>query len=120
MRRIGVESGFIPADGEAVLRRGLSNVDIVDAVFPLERLRARKMPEEISYLRQASERVVDAMKATFKKHCVPGATKLDVVEKLRQEEVNRGLVFDYCLMTAGASLNRAPSEQKLATGSAKA
>jgi Xaa-Pro aminopeptidase len=116
VRRIGVESGFLPADGEAVLRKSLSNVDIVDAVFPLERLRARKTPEEIGYLREASERVVEAMKATFTKHCVPGATKLKVVEKLRQEEVNRNLVFDYCLMTAGTSLNRAPSEQRLAAG----
>jgi Xaa-Pro aminopeptidase len=41
---------------------------------------------------------------------------LEVVEALRREEVNRGLVFDYCLMTAGTSLNRAPSEQKLAKG----
>jgi Xaa-Pro aminopeptidase len=116
VRRVAVESGFIPADGEAALRSALSNVDIVDAVFPLERLRARKTPEEISYLREASERVVDAMLTTFQKHCVPGATKLHVVEKLRQEEVLRELVFDYCLMTAGTSLNRAPSEQRLAAG----
>jgi Xaa-Pro aminopeptidase len=99
-----------------VLRQGLANCEIVDAVFPLERLRARKSPEEVAYLRQASERVVDAMLATFNKHCVPGATKLDVVEALRSEEVSRGLVFDYCLMTAGTSLNRAPSEQRLAAG----
>ncbi len=116
VRRIGVESGFIPADGEAVLRKGLANVDIVDAVFPLERLRARKTPEEIGYLRQASERVIDAMAVTFKKHCVAGATKLEVVEKLRQEEVMRGLVFDYCLMTRGTSLNRAPSDERLVEG----
>ncbi len=116
VRRIGIESGFIPADGEAVLRRGLSNVDIVDAVFPLERLRAIKTPEEIGYLREASERVVDSMIATFTKHCKPGATKLEVVEKLRQEEVNRSLVFDYCLITAGTSLNRAPSDQVLKAG----
>ena len=116
VRRIGVESGFLPADGEAVLRQGLSNVDIVDAVFPMERLRARKTPEEIGYLREASERVVDAMKTTFAKHCVPGATKAEVVEKLRQEEVMRHLVFDYCLITAGASLNRAPSDQRLVAG----
>ena len=116
VRRIGVESGFLPADGEAVLRQGLSNVDIVDAVFPMERLRARKTPEEIGYLREASERVVDAMKTTFAKHCVPGTTKAEVVEKLRQEEVMRHLVFDYCLITAGTSLNRAPSDQRLVAG----
>jgi Xaa-Pro aminopeptidase len=116
VRRIGVESGFLPADAEAVLRRGISNVDVVDAVFPLERLRAKKSPEEISYLRTASERVVDSMMTTFKKHCAPGATKLEVVEALRREEVNRGLGFDYCLMTVGTSLNRAPSEQTLNPG----
>jgi Xaa-Pro aminopeptidase len=116
IRRIGVESGFLPADADAVLRANMSDVDVVDAVFPLERLRARKTPEEIGHLRQASQRVVAAMQATFQQHCVPGATKLEVVEALRREEVNRGLVFDYCLMTAGTSLNRAPSAQKLATG----
>jgi Xaa-Pro aminopeptidase len=114
IRRIGVESGFLPADADAVLRASMSNVDIVDAVFPLERLRARKTPDEIGYLRESSQRVVSAMVATFQQHCVPGATKLEVVEALRREEVNRGLVFDYCLMTAGTSLNRAPSEQTLA------
>ena len=56
------------------------------------------------------------MMTTFKKHCVPGATKLEVVEALRREEVNRGLIFDYCLMTVGTSLNRAPSEQRLQMG----
>ena len=116
VRRIAVEQGFIPADAEAVLRRGLSNVDIVDAVLPLERLRARKTPEEQAWLKLASERVVDAMQATFTTHCVPGATKADVVEKLRQEEALRGLVFDYCLITAGTSLNRAPSGQVIKAG----
>lgn len=116
VRRIGVESGFLPADADAVLRRGVANADVVDAVFPLERLRAKKTPEEIGYLREASERVVDSMMTTFQKHCVPGATKLEVVEAIRREEVNRGLVFDYCLMTVGTSLNRAPSEQTLAKG----
>lgn len=116
VRRVGVESGFIPTDGEDVLRRGLSNVDIVDAVFPMERLRARKTAEEIVYLREASERVVDAMQTVFKTHCRPGVSKLELTEALRREEVNRGLVFDYLLITAGTSLNRAPSEQRLAAG----
>jgi Xaa-Pro aminopeptidase len=116
LRRVGVETAFIPADAEAALRRGLSNVELVDAVVPLERLRARKTPEEIVYLREASERVVDAMLTTFREHCVPGVTKAEVVEQLRREEVKRGLVFDYCLITAGRSLNRSPSDQRLAAG----
>jgi len=116
VRRVGVESAFLPADGEAVLRQGLANCDIVDAVFPLERLRARKTAEEIGYLRHASERVVDAMLATFKQ-VKPGVAKHEIAETLRREEVNRGLVFDYLLHTAGSSLNRAPSsEQRLADG----
>jgi Xaa-Pro aminopeptidase len=115
IRTIGVESAFLPADAQAVLRQGLANVDIVDALVPLERLRARKTPQEIEYLREASERVVESMRATLKA-CKPGVTKYEVAEMLRREEVNRGLVFDYCLIAAGASLNRAPSEQRLAAG----
>jgi Xaa-Pro aminopeptidase len=46
----------------------------------------------------------------------PGTTKAELAEMLRREEVNRGLVFDYCLITAGTSLNRAPSEQRLEPG----
>jgi len=115
VRRIGVESAFLPADADAVLRKDLSNCDVVDAVFPLERLRACKTAEEIGYLQEASERVVAAMLATFAQ-LRPGMTKQDVTETLRREEVNRGLVFDYLLLTAGTSLNRAPSDQRLAVG----
>jgi len=116
VRRVGAELAFLPADGEAVLRQTLANCDIVDAVFPLERLRARKTREEIGYLREASERVVDAMMATFKQ-VKPGVTKHAVAETLRREEVNRGLVFDYLLHTAGTSLNRSPlSDQSFKDG----
>jgi Xaa-Pro aminopeptidase len=115
VRRVGVESAFLPADAEAALRRNLSNTDVIDAVFPLERLRAVKAPEEIGYLREASERVVASMLVAFKQ-CAPGKTKQEIFETLRREEVNRGLVFDYCLITAGTSLNRAPSDQRLQAG----
>src|SRR5512145_251645 len=74
VRRVGAELAFLPADGAAALRQGLSNVDIVDANFPLERLRARKTPEEIGMLREASERVVDAMLATIRQ-VKPGIAK---------------------------------------------
>jgi Xaa-Pro aminopeptidase len=116
VRRVGIETAFLPTDANDRLRRGLSNIEVIDANFPLERLRARKTADEVAYLREASERVVDAMKVTFEKHCVPGATKAEVVEALRREEVERGLVFDYCLITAGTSLNRSPSEQRIEKG----
>jgi Xaa-Pro aminopeptidase len=114
--RIGVEAPFLPADADNALRQELDGAKIDDAVFPLERLRARKTPAEIELLREATERVVDAMLATFKSHCVAGASKLEIAEALRREEVDRGLVFDYLLITAGTSLNRAPSEQRLKAG----
>jgi len=115
IRTIAVEAPFLPSDADAVLRNALGNCRIADAVFPLERLRARKTLEELRLLREASERVVDAMLSVF--HQVrPGMPKTEMVEMLRREEVLRGLTFEYCLNTAGTSLNRAPSEQKLAKG----
>jgi hypothetical protein len=108
VRRVGVEMPFIPADAAAVLRQNLPNIDVADATVPLERLRVRKTPHEIALLRKASEDVVASMTAVFKQ-CRPGMTKEELFETQRREEVNRGLVFDYCLLTAGTSLNRATS-----------
>jgi Xaa-Pro aminopeptidase len=115
VRRVGIEAAFLPADAEEVLRRSLSNVDVVDAFFPLERLRAVKSPMEIEFLRIASERVVESMNAVFAQ-CAPGRTKQELADALRVAEVTRGLAFDYCLIAAGTSLNRAPSSQKLLPG----
>lgn len=107
--RIAVERAFLPADAEGALREALPQAEIVDALVPLERLRARKTPAEIALMREASERVVDAMLAVMT-GTPPGRTKREIVEALRREEVTRGLEFEYCLITAGTSLNRAPSD----------
>jgi len=115
IRRIGIEAAFLPTDAEKVLRQNLGNTEIVDGYFPLERLRAVKTPRELALLREASERVVASMQATFAR-CRPGMTKIEVVDILRKQEVERDLTFEYCLGTAGTSLNRAPSEQKLQIG----
>ena len=115
IRTIGVESAFLPADCDAVIRQGLGNCEIVDALFPLERLRARKTPEELALLREASERVVASMLTVFGT-CAPGDTKRELVERLRRDEVNSGMTFEYCLITAGTGLNRAPSDQRLQAG----
>jgi Xaa-Pro aminopeptidase len=55
--------------------------------------------------------VIDSMLAVIAKHG-PGATKYELTEALRREETSRGLIFDYCLITAGSSLNRAPSDEQ--------
>ena len=114
-RRIGAELGFLPVDAGAALRNAFPDSEVVDALFVLERLRAVKSPEELRKLRIASERVIESMLAVIANHG-PGATKRELTEALRREETNRGLTFDYCLITAGSSLNRAPSEQKWGKG----
>ena len=113
--RIGVELAFIPANSEATLRKTLPDADIKDALFVLERLRVRKTSEELEKLRLASELVIDSMLAMIGSHGA-GATKAELTEALRREETSRGLVFDYCLITAGSSHNRAPSDQRWEKG----
>jgi Xaa-Pro aminopeptidase len=113
--RIGVEMPFLPLDAANVLQAAFAGSKLIDATMPLERLRARKTAAELALLKAASERVVASMQATFAA-ARPGMTKHDVVAQLRREETNRGLNFEYCLISAGTSLNRAPSDQVLAAG----
>jgi Xaa-Pro aminopeptidase len=113
--KIGVEMPFLPLDAGDVLRAAFPDSTLVDSTVPLERLRARKTPAELALLKEASERVVASMQATFAA-CRPGMTKHEVVGQLRREETNRGLNFEYCLISAGASLNRAPSDYVLEKG----
>ena len=108
--RIGVEMPFLPADAYAVLRDAFPSARIVDAVPLLERLRAVKSPAELDQLRHASEQVIKAMLAVFAQGA--GSTKRNLVEALRREQVGRGLDFDYCLITAGSSHNRAATDQR--------
>ena len=114
-KRIGIETAFIPLNSAAVLRKAFPNAETVDALFVLERLRARKTPQELEMLKIASDAVINSMEAVFK-NFGPGATKNELTEALRREETQRGLTFDYCLIAAGSSLNRAPSDQRWEKG----
>ena len=114
-KRIAAEFGFLPYDAANVLRAAFPDADWVDALFVLERQRAKKSAAELATLKTASEAVLDSMKAVIAQHG-PGATKAEVVEALRREETNRGLTFEYCLITCGTSLNRAPSDQRWEQG----
>jgi Xaa-Pro aminopeptidase len=113
--RIGVEMAFVPLDAGMVLRRAFPEVEIADALVVLERQRARKNADELEKLRIASDSVIDSMLAVVANHG-PGTTKLELTEALRREETDRGLTFEYCLIAAGASHNRAPSGQKWQEG----
>jgi len=115
LARIGIEQSFLPFDAANLLRDAFPDAEWADAVVPLERLRARKTAAELTLLREASERVVASMQQAFAA-CRPGMTKRDLVELLRRAEVERGLTFEYCLITAGGSLNRAVSDQVIAAG----
>ena len=114
-RRVGIETTFMPMDAGAALRAAMPDSEIKDALVVLERQRLRKSPEELAMLRSASEKVIDSMMAVIANHG-PGSTKAEIAEALRREEVNRGLTFEYCLIAAGTSHNRAPSEQRWEKG----
>jgi Xaa-Pro aminopeptidase len=108
--RIGIEPGFMPSDASDLLRELLADASWVDASGMLERLRAIKGKAELDLLREASELITDAMIAAIA-WAGEGSTKEEIIECLRREETNRGLQFEYCLLTLGASLNRASSTQ---------
>lgn len=108
--RIGLEPGFVPHDAWATLQGELGDATLVDATHMLERLRMIKTPEELAQLRRASELITDSMLAVFASQR-EGSSKGDIVERLRREETNRGLTFEYALITLGASHNRAVSPQ---------
>ncbi len=114
-KRIAAEFGFLPYDASIVLRNAFPDADWVDALFVLERQRLKKSADELKKLKLASEAVLASMQAVIA-GAKPGTSKADVVEALRREETNRGLIFEYCLITAGTSMNRAPSEQKWEKG----
>jgi Xaa-Pro aminopeptidase len=108
--RIGIEAAFLPADAWGALAGRFGAGSLVDALFPLERLRARKSARELAILREASEKMIDAMLAVIEAHGA-GTTTRELAEALRLEETRRGLTFEYCLVTSGAGFNRAPSDQ---------
>ncbi|MFN7595708.1 MAG: M24 family metallopeptidase, partial [Cereibacter sp.] len=106
----GIEPGFLPVDAWQVLAGALGADRLADATGMLEQMRAIKTPAELDLLRQASELITDAMGATMAA-AAEGWTKHRIIEDLRRQETQRGLHFDYCLLTLGASHNRAGSQQ---------
>src|SRR5439155_23643842 len=107
---IGAELSFLPVDAGQALQGAFAGSAVKDVLFVLERMRSVKTPDELAKLKVASEAVISSMQAVIANHA-PGASKAELTEALRREETNRGLTFEYCLIAAGTSLNRAPSEQ---------
>ena len=113
-QRIGIEPSFLPSDADSILRREMP-CELVDAHFPLERLRCQKTPRELALMAQAVERVLRSL-APGLQSCQRGVTKRYLAEALRREQTSLGLAFEYCFISAGTSLNRIPSDQQLENG----
>jgi len=113
--RIGIEPAFLPSDAYIAFRKALPDARVFDATPTFERLRALKTPEELAKLRKASDLITESMLATIAASH-EGSTKAEIIERLRREETDRGLQFEYCLLTLGSSHNRAASEQAWAPG----
>lgn len=108
--RIGIEPAFLPADAWMAIREGLPRAKLVDATGMMERMRTIKTQAELAKLKKASELITDAMLAAIA-GSGEGSTKTEIIERLRREETSRGAHFEYCLLTLGASHNRAASDQ---------
>lgn len=115
LKSLGVEPDFLSLAAVNILRDQLPQVALQNAQRPLELVRAIKTPEEIGYIKKASDDVVSSMMAVISSHGA-GTTKAQLVAALQQEEERRGLTYEYCLITAGTSLNRSPSDYVLKKG----
>ncbi len=115
IRKLGLEKGtiavekcFLPADAFLCLQEELPDAKFIEALPILEELRAVKHPGELALLKEASRHIIDSM-LTVMTSIPAGTTTLDIAERVRREEVQRGLNFEYCLTCTGPSFNRAPS-----------
>ncbi len=111
---VALEQSFAPYRFVDELARELPAVTLVEAAPILEELRAVKRPDELARLRRGAESIVDAIAAAAAEG--PELTKSEIAERLRMEEETRGIHFEYCLVAAGASVNRAPSAQRWVDG----
>ncbi|WP_338577598.1 Xaa-Pro peptidase family protein [Erwinia sp. E_sp_W01_1] len=113
--KIGIEPDFLPYEAALALKKHLPGTELVNCQRPLELLRSIKTSRELEMIKKASDDVVHSMLAVVAAHG-PGATKHQLVSALAAEEIKRGLSYEYCLITAGTSLNRAPSDYVLKQG----
>lgn len=107
---IAVEHSFLPADAMGALRDALPGARFVEAITILEELRAVKSSRELALIKDVAAAIVAAMLAAIHS-AEPGITERELVERVRREQTNRGLAFDYCLITTGRTFGRAPSSR---------
>ncbi len=86
----------------------LKGARFVTRTHTLERLRSIKTPRA-GEAQGASELITDSCSPPSRLH-ERDPPKGEIIERLRREETNRRLHFEYCLLTLGASHNRAPRQ----------
>ena len=115
-KRIGIETTFMPMDaGDGAAQRVARQRDdrrAGRAGAPAPAQVAGRAGDAARGVREGDRRHDGDDRRTSG----PGTTKAEITETLRREEVNRGLTFEYCLIAAGKSHNRAPSEQRWEEG----
>ena len=88
-RTVGVESSFLPADCFSTLQAELPSVKFIEAHPVLDELRAVKRPDELAFLKEASELIIDLREAIQKTQqylkTVPSERNIVPSRKLRQE-----------------------------------
>ncbi len=114
-RRIAVEFSFLPADSIDTLRKEFPEATFIEAVMILEELRAVKTNQELEYLKAGAAAITDSMIAAFKQG-KPRMTEEELINRVRIEQTNRGLVFYHGLITTGTTLSRAPSKRSWNAG----
>ena len=107
---IAVEHGFLPADAYDYRDASLASRISWKRTCRWSGCARARRPEELEFCARPRTGSSIRCSPSSPSHG-PGSTKTELVEALRREEVNRGLTFEYCLITAGTSLNRAPSDQ---------
>ena len=107
---IAIEKGFLPVDAYDALREELPDARFIDALFILEELRAVKRPDELALLKKASKHIIGSM-VTVMNSTLAGTTTYEIAERIRKEETQRGLDFEYCLTCTGPASTAPPPTQ---------
>ena len=111
----GHSTPFLPADARRLSALNSAMSSCVDAQFvPWSGCaRSRRQPRSSLCVRPPRGRRADAGNV---QRCEAGMSKHMSSTRLREEEQTRDLTFEYCLITAGTSRNRAPSEPAAGAG----
>ncbi len=109
-KRIGIEFCNTPTDTFLMLQKLLPNAEFVDVLVLMQELRVIKTDHELELLKTASNNITNSMEKVMKS-AKPGSSTKSIAQALKEEETSLGMNFEYCLIAAGTSYNRTPSEK---------